>query len=233
MIAGKKVLGLIPARGGSKGVVGKNLRLVGGKPLLVWTIEQALQSACLDRLVLSSDDDEIVAAGRNNGCEVPFMRPPELAVDDTPAVSVALHALDALAEQYDYLVLLQPTSPLRITADIDGAIRCCVERGASACVSVVQTEELPAWMYVVGQNGTLVPLLGETSSFPCRRQDAPPVYVLNGAVYVVQTDWFRSVRAFVGPGTVPFVMPRSRSLDIDTEEDLRYFAFLLAERSSS
>ena len=233
MIAGKKVLGLIPARGGSKGVVRKNLRLTGGKPLLVWTIEQALKSNYLDRLVLSSDDEEIIAVGRANGCEAPFVRPPELASDDTPAISVALHALDTLTEQYDYLVLLQPTSPLRTTDDIDAAICRCVKQKAHSCVSVVEAEETPYWMYVTSQNGELVPLLGTECRSPSRRQDSPPVYVLNGAVYVAQTGWLRSTRVFVGPGTIPSIMQRSHSLDIDTEEDLRYFAFLLNERKSS
>lgn len=233
MIAGKKVLGLIPARGGSKGVARKNLRLAGGKPLLVWTIEQALKSGYLDRLVLSSDDEEIIAVGRANGCEVPFVRPPDLADDDAPAIFVALHALDTLGEEYDYLVLLQPTSPLRTAEDIDAAIRCCIEQKAHSCASVVEAEEIPGWMYVTGQNGELVPLLGAGHGFPTRRQDSPPVYVLNGAVYVAQTAWLRSGHTFVGPGTVPFVMPRSRSLDIDTEEDLRYFDFLLNERNPS
>ena len=127
MIEGLSVLGLIPARGGSKGVPRKNIRLVAGRPLLAWTIDAARASRYLDRLVLSTDDCEIGAVAIAAGCEVPFLRPPELARDDTPGIDPVLHALGQLPP-FDIVVLLQPTSPLRLASDIDG----CIERMLAA-----------------------------------------------------------------------------------------------------
>jgi CMP-N,N'-diacetyllegionaminic acid synthase len=131
MIGERKVLGLIPARGGSKGVARKNIREVRGKPLIAWTIEEARRSIYLDRLVLSSEDTEIMEIARSFGCEVPFRRPEELAADDTPGIDPVLHALRELPG-FDYVALLQPTSPLRTAEDIDGCIeRCVAKRRAS------------------------------------------------------------------------------------------------------
>ncbi len=113
MIAGKTVLAIIPARGGSKGVPRKNIRLLAGKPLIVWTIDEAKKSKYIDRFILSSEDDEIIKIAREYGCEVPFKRPIELAQDDTPGIEPVIHAINTLEDKYDYVVLLQPTSPLR------------------------------------------------------------------------------------------------------------------------
>ncbi|MEH2097772.1 acylneuraminate cytidylyltransferase family protein, partial [Nostoc sp.] len=121
MIHGKKVLAIIPARGGSKAVPRKNIREIGGKPLIAWTIEEAKKSQYIDRLILSSEDDEIISIAQKWGCEIAFKRPVELAQDDTPGIAPVLHALNQLPI-YDYVVLLQPTSPLRQVIDIDGCI---------------------------------------------------------------------------------------------------------------
>jgi CMP-N,N'-diacetyllegionaminic acid synthase len=113
MINGKTILGIIPARGGSKGIPRKNLIIFGGKPLMAWTIEAGLQSHYIDRLILSSEDEEIIAVAREWGCEVPFIRPAELSRDDTPGIEPVIHAIKTLKTSYDYIILLQPTSPLR------------------------------------------------------------------------------------------------------------------------
>lgn len=139
MIKGKRVLGLVPARGGSKGLPGKNLRLMCGKPLIGWTIEQGMASKYIDRLVVSSDSTEIAKIALKHGAEVPYLRPPELASDTASSASVILHALDYLACQedfYDLIVLLEPTSPLRDVSDIDGAIELCVQHGDGASVEI-------------------------------------------------------------------------------------------------
>src|SRR5262245_25182815 len=128
MIDAKRVLGLITARGGSKGVPRKNVRPLGGKPLLAWTIEAARNAPVIDRLILSSDDAEIIEVARAWGCEVPFVRPPELATDTADSVEVVRHALSTLGEDYDYVVLLQPTSPLRTGEDIENCVRLCDAR---------------------------------------------------------------------------------------------------------
>jgi N-acylneuraminate cytidylyltransferase len=139
MIEGQSVLAVIPARGGSKGVPRKNLRDVAGRPLIAWTIAAARGSSHIDRLVLSSDDEEIMETARRHGCDVPFRRPAELATDEADSMAVVMHAVETLAERYDYVVLLQPTSPLRASADIDGAIATCLRHMAPSCVTVCRT----------------------------------------------------------------------------------------------
>jgi len=216
---GKRILGLITARGGSKGIPRKNIVEVGGRALIGWTIEAARGSHLLDRLVLSTDDEEIATVAQTFGCEVPFMRPAELAADASGSADVVMDCLQRLTG-YDYLVLLQPTSPLRTSEDIDGAIRVCLDSGAPACVSMCEAEESPFWMYALGPNGSLKPIL---ENHYARRQDLPEVYVLNGAVYVADVSWFAARRGFLAEDTVGYIMPRSRSLDIDTPADLQAF----------
>lgn len=216
MINGMAVLAVIPARGGSKGVPGKNIRPAGGKPLIAWTIEAAHASRLVDRVVLSSDDEAIIRAARGCGCEVPFVRDPALAGDRTPTIDVVLDALER-CPGFGWVVLLQPTSPLRATQDIDGAIERCVAAGAPACVSVCESQESPYWMYTLRPDARMVPLL--PSPAVTRRQDLPRVYALNGAVYVARTEWLVRERTFLGPETVAFEMPVERSVDIDSESD--------------
>jgi CMP-N,N'-diacetyllegionaminic acid synthase len=220
MIGKRTLLGIIPARGGSKGIPRKNIRLVKGKPLIVWTIEQARQSKFLDRVVLSSDDPEIMDIAANCGCEVPFRRPPELAADDTPGIVPVLHAIENLPG-YDYVVLLQPTSPLRSVEDIDKCISLCLERGAPACVSVTRCTENPYLMFWRGQSLRLSPLFAEGSRIACRQQ-LPDVFRINGAVYVALSQWLQEAKSFVTSETIGYEMPVDRSMDIDTEADLRF-----------
>lgn len=218
MIDGKRVLGIIPARGGSKGVPGKNVRVVGNKPLIVWTIEAALAASHVDRVIVSSDDDAIIAVARSAGADVPFRRPGHLATDSASSIDVILHALDELPG-YDLVVLLQPTSPLRVAADIDGAIESCVRAGAPACVSVSEAEQSPYWMFQLEAGNRLRPLLGEIHT-ASRRQELPQVYMLNGAIYVADCGWLRQTRAFLTLDTIAYLMPCDRSVDIDTPADL-------------
>jgi N-acylneuraminate cytidylyltransferase len=220
MIGKQTLLGIIPARGGSKGIPRKNIRLVKGKPLIVWTIEQAKRSKFLDRVVLSSDDSEIMDIAVNCGCEVPFRRPSELAADDTPGIMPVLHAIENLPG-YDYVVLLQPTSPLRSAEDIDNCISLCVERGAPACVSVTRCAENPYLMYWREQDLRLNPLITNSGRITCRQQ-VPEVFRLNGAVYVARSNWLKKTGSFVTPETIGYEIPANRSLDIDTEADLQF-----------
>jgi CMP-N,N'-diacetyllegionaminic acid synthase len=151
MINGKTILGIIPARGGSKGIPRKNLIIFGGKPLMAWTIEAGLQSHYIDRLILSSEDEEIIAVAREWGCEVPFIRPAELSRDDTPGIEPVIHAIKTLKTSYDYIILLQPTSPLRSAEDIDDCINYCIQAKAVSCVSVTVAQPSPYWMYTLDQ----------------------------------------------------------------------------------
>lgn len=228
MINGKSVLAIIPARGGSKGVPRKNIRLLGGKPLIAWTIDAARRSGHIDHLILSSEDAEIIEVAKAWGCEVPYVRPAELARDDTPGIGPVLHALDILPG-YDYVVLLQPTSPLRTTLDIDGCISLCDDRKAQACVSVTEPAHHPHWMFTLDATQCLHPLIEQRGS---RRQDLPTLFALNGAVYVAVSSSLQISRSFVGENTVAYVMPAARSIDIDTEQDLALAACLLQQQEN-
>lgn len=219
MIGTRRVLGLITARGGSKGLPRKNVRLLGGKPLIAWTIEAAKRSATIDRLILSSDDAEIIAVAREWGCEAPFVRPAALATDSATSLDVVRHALTAAGEGFDYVALLQPTTPLRCGGDIDHCVRLCEEKGASTCVSACETDKSPYWMFQVGADRIIRPLF-TLEQMPDRRQAAPIVYVLNGAVYVASCRHILGGGSFVEPDTVVWTMPKARSIDIDTEQDL-------------
>ena len=228
MIAGKTVLAVIPARGGSKGVFRKNLCLVAGKPLIAWAIEESKKSAYIDRTILSSEDEEIIAVARQWNCEVPFVRPAELAEDDVPGDKPILHAIAAIQQKYDYVVLLQPTSPLRLVEDIDGCIEKCISENVPACVTVTTPDKSPYWMYFLNDHGKLNHVI-ERDNIPSLRQQLKRVYALNGAVYVAKTEWFVKNQKFVTDQTIAYVMPKERSIDIDTEMDLKICDLLLSE----
>jgi len=225
MIEGHTVLALIPARGGSKGVPRKNIRSLAGRSLIEWTLRAAQASTLIDRIILSSEDAEIITHAKHLGCEVPFIRPAELARDDTNVIEVVRHAIQALETRYDYLVLLQPTSPLRRPDDIDNCLHLCHQHQAPACVSICQTDESPAWMFERRDDMTLRPVLScNHDAIPYRRQEVRRAYRLNGAVYVARCDWLMHQSSFLSPQTITYLMPQERSIDIDTELD-----FLLAE----
>lgn len=220
MIDGHSVLGVILARGGSKGLPRKNVRNLAEKPLVAWTIEAGHESEHLDRLILSSDDEEIMTVAEKYGCEVPFQRPANLARDDTPSIDALLHAL-ARVEPHDYVVLLQPTSPLRTAEDIDATIARCHAEDAQSCVTVTETDKPPQWMYTLLDDYRLRPVL-EQDERANRRQDAPKTYVLNGAVFVASPEWLRQHETFHTDETVAHIMPPERSVDIDTKLDLAW-----------
>lgn len=221
MIGDRSVLAIIPARGGSKGLPRKNVLPAGGRPLLAWSVAAAQGARSIDRVVLSSDDDEIIAVARACGCEVPFRRPEALASDTASSLDVVLHALDALPG-YAVVVLLQPTSPLRSAADIDAACALFATSGAPACVSVCLAAQSPYWMYRLADNHALQPVV-EAPPGVTRRQDLPPVYALNGAIYIADAAWLRKTRTFVARDTVAYVMPAARSIDIDSANDFAAF----------
>lgn len=232
MIAGQSVLAVIPARGGSKGVPRKNIHPVAGRPLIAWTVAAARASRYVDRLVLSSDDDDIIAVARAAGCETPFKRPADLARDDSPGIAPVLHALGELPG-YSFVVLLQPTSPLRLACDIDGCLEKAVDSGAPACVSVRAAVDHPYWTYRFVADGRLRAFAADPGGAIARRQDLPPAFVLNGAVYVARADWLLEHRSFLTDVTVGFEMPQDRSLDIDTLADLEAAEHALRARSAA
>lgn len=214
---------LIPARGGSKGIPRKNIRVMGGKPLIAWTIEAAHAARGIDSVVVSTEDAEIAEVARQWGAEVPFLRPAELATDETPGIDPVLHAIGMLP-QHDAVVLLQPTSPLRSTADIE-AVLALAATGAPSVVSLCAPDTHPNLMYSIDHAGRLNPLLPDAPA--TRRQDLPPVYGLNGAIYFARTAWVATRRTFIGAETLGYVMPGERSIDIDGPLDWKLAEILL------
>jgi len=227
MIGNKRILGLIPARGGSKGIPRKNVRLLGGKPLIAWTIDEAKKSKYIDRLVVSTDDHEIAEIARKYGADVPFMRPAELATDTARGVDVVLHALHKLPE-YDAVILLQPTSPFRTTADIDGAIEHWAAFGRSV-VGITEAPKSPYWMYQLRGDGSLKELLQQPPN-AANRQELPRAYVLNGAIYVGGREELMRNGGFLTSVSQGFLMANEHSIDVDTEIDWDLIA-LIASRA--
>ena len=223
------LLAIIPARRGSKGIPRKNIKPLMGKPLIAWTIEAAKRTSCIDRLAISTDDEEIAAVARDLGADVPFMRPAELAVDDTPGIATVLHAISQLP-CYDWVLLLQPTSPLRSAEDIDGIWNLCQERGARTVVSVCEVLKHPYWIYHCDAQQRIQPFI-KNSSDATRRQDLTPAYALNGALYLAKTDWLIEKQTFIGPETLGYIMPPERSVDLDTPQDWRWVEFLMGKVS--
>lgn len=228
-----KILGVILARKGSSSLPRKNIRPLAGKPLIAYTIEAALNSGCLDRVIVSTDDEEIAGVSRKWGAEVPFLRPSRLARDDTPALEALQHVLRRLKSNEEYapeaVMTLQPTSPLRDSRHIHQAIRLFRRTGADSVVSVCQAEHSPYWMMRL-KRGKVFPFA--RSRFQnARRQDLPPVYRPNGAVYLTRYRVVTENGRILGSDTRAFVMDAESSLDIDTPLDFKMAGLLLKERN--
>lgn len=225
------VLTLIPARGGSKGLPGKNIRPFLGKPLIALTIDAARESGVAGRIVVTTDDAEIARVSAASGAEVPFLRPAEIANDAAPVLAAALHALDWF-ENHDgwkpeWLLLLQPTSPLRTADDIRRAFEIAQSENTDAVVAVSETKSHPFWVKTLDSSGHLQPFIADQKA-PARRQELPPAYALNGLLYLVRVTTLRNEGAFCPAETRPLLIPSIRAFDIDSEED-----FLIAEFASS
>ena len=212
-----KVLGIIPARGGSKGIPRKNIRLVAGKPLIAYSIEAAQRSCRLDTFVTSTDDEEIAEVARCYGSEV-LMRPAKLASDEAPMVRVVRHCLDHFGASYHYGTILQPTSPLRTGEDIDAALTLLMGNDTDSVVGVYQVaDNHPARMYTL-EAGRLVPY--EKEPVQRLRQKLRPVFHRNGAVYAFTRRLVEEDDTLIGAAPVPYIMPKHRSVNIDDELDL-------------
>lgn len=234
------ILGLIPARGGSKGIPYKNIALLAGKPLLAYTCEAALGCGALTRVVLSTDDERIADVGREWGVDVPFMRPAGLAQDNTASLPVAQHAIRWLADnenwQTDILVLLQPTSPLRQAHHIDQALAKMHQTQADTLVSVVKVPHSHSpYTIMQEQDGRLQDFWQEPLPFDrYRRQNLPTLYARNGpAVLATRTAVLFEQASFYGDLIVPYEMTERDSVDIDTLFDLQLAAWLLGQREAT
>ncbi len=222
-----KALGVIPARGGSKGLLRKNLKPLAGRPLIYWTYAAAVQSILLDGLIVSTDCKEIANYSKSIGARVPFIRPDFLASDEASSIDVVLHAVDYLAEigeVYDIVVMLEPTSPMRESTDIDDAISSIKQGLAKSVVSICEAEGChPAFLFEKAENDLITPLTGE---FPnnLRRQDLLPKFFIEGTIYASLVSVLREKRGFYHAQTIGAVVPKWKSLEIDDIDD-----FIMAE----
>ncbi len=232
MYEGRRILAVIPARGGSKGLPGKNIRELGGKPLIAWSIEAGRQSRYVDQLVVSTDSKEIAQVAELWGGNAPFLRPADLATDEAKGIDAILHAVHwhlERGESFDLVLVLQPTSPLRTAEDIDRAVELLFEKSASAIVSVCPTDHHPWWANTLPEDGCmkdfLRPELKNTN-----RQSLPKFCRLNGAIYLADIPFLEKTNSFITEGTFAYVMATEASVDIDTILDLHLAELLLKER---
>lgn len=218
----KEVLAAILARRGSKGIPGKNLVLLAGKPLIAWTIEAALGANCINDVVVSSDSEAILGAARDFGAEG-LLRPQELATDDAGSAGALIHLIKQLEKSgrdYRYVMLLQPTSPLRTAEDIDAAFEKMKQSGAQALISVTAPDQSPLKAFMVRDDGFLEGVVNNEYPFMAR-QKLPKTYYANGAIYIIDSVLFMKNGSFLVQKTAHFEMDRERSVDIDTMVDLK------------
>lgn len=230
MYKGKRILGLIPARGGSKGIPSKNIIEIYGKPLIQYSIECAKGSKYLDRTIISTDDEKIKEVALKFGGDVPFMRPKELALDTSKTIDAVVHAINWLkehGEEYDYLVLLQNTVPLRKSWHIDEAIEKLFESNEKSLVSVTEVDENPVLMRTINEDGTVHNLLHMNSTM--RRQDFPKFYRVDGAIYIQKLDEEFGLNTSLNDGRLAYKIEERYSVDIDTYLDIRKIEFYLEQ----
>ena len=226
-----QTLAVVPARSGSKGIPDKNLVDLAGRPLIAHTIEAARASKLVSRLIVSTDDQRIAEAARQAGAEVPFLRSGELATDEAGNVDVFIDAIERMRREGfagPWAMLLQPTSPLRTADDIDSAGGLMQERQADVVVSVCEAEPHP-WLAMQADGQNWLHPAGFSGRAQPGRQAFPPMYTLNGAIYLVDIDSFLERRSMYGARTAGYLMPRERSVDIDTPIDLQFCRFLLTQ----
>jgi CMP-N,N'-diacetyllegionaminic acid synthase len=235
MFKNKRIIGIITARGGSKGIPGKNIKDLAGKPLIAYSIEAVKKSSLLTRVILSTDSDDIIEVAKQYGADIPFKRPAELAEDKSTSMSVAQHALRWLKENdkenYDYLMILQPTSPLRLGSDIDESIRIAVENDADSVMSMVELEDFSVKKIKVIKDGLILPWQEEEGSESSRRQDIGRVYKRNCAIYLTKTEYIEKGDLF-GEKSYAYIMPENRSVDINRLVDFELAEFWLNKNNN-
>jgi CMP-N,N'-diacetyllegionaminic acid synthase len=215
----KKILSLIPARAGSKRLLQKNMAVLGGRPLIAWTIEASLNSKYITKTVVSSDSKEILKIAKEYGAD--FLKRPGLLANDTASSeSVVAHALESIEEKFNYIVLLQPTSPLRKTEDIDNSFEKLFRENVTALISVCETDNKILKAFKENKKGFLEGLSNNKYPF-MRRQDLPKTYMSNGAIYIVKVSDFLKNNSFYTDRTISYVMHGDSNLDIDTKDDLK------------
>ncbi|MBH30566.1 MAG: acylneuraminate cytidylyltransferase [Candidatus Marinimicrobia bacterium] len=221
MINELSVLAVILARGGSKGLPKKNILPLGGKPLIVWTIEAANKSKYIDRCIVSTDCETIADVCLHNGGEVPFMRDASLATDSSNSNEVIMDSIYKLDKEYDFVISLQPTSPLRETEDIDNALEIICQKNAQALVSVFESSKPVSWHHTLNDHGIIEPVVGSIDK--PNRQDYKKTFLPNGAIFIARVEHFKHEKSFYSEFTLGYEMPIERSVDIDNK-----FDFLIA-----
>lgn len=220
MINQKKVLAIIPARGGSKGLPGKNIRILHDRPLIAWPIRAALNSRYIDKVVVTTDDSDIAKIALEYGADVPFMRPVEFAKDTSPSSEAIIHAIEFCTKadgMYDYIVLLEPTSPLTEAADVDKALETLESSKGLAIVGASKVESThPDYCATIGPDSFLKPFNRESFAKPIRRQDVDELYFFEGSLYISDTKKYLETQTFYHELTLPYVVPAWKALEIDT-----------------
>ena len=236
MIGDSRVLVIVPARAGSKGLPGKNIRLLHGKPLLAWPIAAARGSAYVDRVIVSTDSAEFAEIAKAHGGDVPFLRPAELASDTAPSLGFQLHALDTFAtqgEHYDYLVILEPTSPLTEARDVDAALEAlhAARDVADAIVGVAPMDTVhPAFCVTRADDGRIAPFGTADFAHMPRRQDLAPVFALDGTLYISAVPALRALHTFYHARTLGYVTDKARAFEVDDLVDFICIEALMARR---
>jgi len=230
------MIAIIPARGGSKGLPGKNVRLLNGKPLIYHTIKAALDANSISQVIVSTDDDSIAAVAIECGAEVPFNRPENLADDNSMVMDAYLYTIDRLVEEdgqkIDSFVALLPTAPLRLAEDIDNAAEIFNKKNAASVISVTEAEVPSEWYKKINQQGVLRNYFSNVSAIK-NRQEFNKSYIPNGAIYIFRTENLRTTRQYFTDKTYPYIMPRSRSADIDELLDFEWAEFLMKKSTSN
>lgn len=228
----KKILAIIPARGGSKGVPRKNIKELNGKPLIAYTIEAAKKSKFLDRVVVSTEDKEIAEISKKSGANIPYLRPIELAKDDSPTIDAVIHMIKWLQENEkykpDYICVLQCTSPLRDENDIDGTIEKMINSNTDGSVSICEAEVNPYWTNIF--NGDRLDYFMKEGKNITSRQKLPKIYRINGAVYVVKTEVLINQKTLEPENITGYIMKNENSIDIDSILDFKIAELLIKEQ---
>lgn len=228
----KKIPAIIPARGGSKGLPGKNIKEIAGKPLIAWTIEAALKSRYISDVIVTTDSEEIADISKSYGAWVPFLRPPELAADNSSAIDVYLHAVENLNSNFDKnfndFVVLQPTSPLRRAEHIDDAVQLFWEHSADSVISLVEANHPPFWYKRIDEQNKIVSLFDD-AKYSRNRQELPKSYLPNGAILVLKYGLLSKSKSYYSENTYPYIMKQEDSVDIDNLIDFKFCEMLLSE----
>jgi CMP-N-acetylneuraminic acid synthetase len=229
MYNGKTFLAIIPARGGSKRLPNKNILLLSGKPMLLWTVESAMQSKYLDEIILSTDSDDIIKVVENYKIKT-IKRPIELASDTAKTVDVVKHIIENIDKKYDFIVLLQPTSPLRTSNHIDEAIEQLIKLNADAIISVTEVDHSPLWCNILPENLSMENFISEDIKHK-RSQELPKFYRLNGAIYICKTEKLIEENTFfLKKNIYAYIMDKKSSIDIDEELDFKLAEIILKEK---